>query len=404
MSSPFLISRSALAEYQRCPRKYYWQQAYKGVGVVPRKQALPLLFGSCTHLGLQSLLENGDIDEALRLADHEFTVQTRAKGLDLQASEDTMFVYNEQRALLEALLRAWFLVRYPSFTAEYEVLDIEREELWTPRAGIGFMARADGLLRSRSDESLYILSFKTAKQWSAKTDQEARSDIQGISELVAVEARLGERVQGIQMEYLIKGRRDEYPKSSGIYRTYSPLVHPWFNAGTGKYAWSWDWQDLEGKHTLGNKWRTVNIWEREGVREWLSLLTSGTVQPEAGNCLSEYVISPLPYFRNRDEVESWKIQAHRQAQRIDADVRSVEEARSYTGPFDAGVDPQAQFGVALDIKFPQHRHSCNYPTQCPYKSICFGSAGPEPEEDPRYEWREPHHQLEQERYELLHGQ
>lgn len=383
----FLLSRSALQEYQRCPRRWYWQYGYKGLGVVPRRQQLPLLFGSCAHLGLQKILENGDLDGALSAADHEFTLQARAKGLDLQASEDAVFVYNEQRALLEALLRAWFLVRYPSFRAEYEVLDIEREELWTPTDGIGFMARADGLLRSRSDESLYILSFKTAKQWSSKNDQEARNDIQGISELVAIESRLGERIQGIQMEYLIKGRRDEFPKGSGIYRTYNPLIHPWYNQGTGKYAWKWDWQDLDGGHTLGGKFRQVNIWEREGVREWVQLLLTSTVQSEAGDCLPHYIISPIPYYRNRDEITSWQIQAATQAKELKTKLELTEVGREH------GV-----LLSALDVEFPQYRHSCNYPTACPYKQICFGSSGPEPEQDPRYEWREPHHTLELEEH------
>lgn len=382
----FLLDRSRLEAYQRCPRKYFWAYAYKGLGVSPRKRAIPLAFGGATHLGLEVLLRSsGDIEKAIESATNEFHLQTSTAGLDLQAGEDALQVYNEHRALLEGLLRVWYLYRYPSFIREYELLDIEREELWRISGGIGFMARADGVLRGRHDGSLYVLSFKTAKAWDKKRDDEARSDIQGISELVALEDRLGERVAGIQMEYLIKGSRNEYPKGSGIYSVYNPLIHPWYNQGTGRYAHSWDWRDQDGGHTLGNKFRRVDIWNLMSMVSWVRHLESGAVQPEAGNPLEKLCISPMPYMRNRDEIESWKVQAQSQAlDMLDKGVR-VERSRH-------------EFSTALDNEFPQFRHSCNYPTACPFKQICFGSAGPEPENDPRYVWREPHHQLEVEQH------
>lgn len=351
-----------------------------------RKRPIPLAFGTGVHTGLQCLLETGDIEQAVTVGHKEFSEEAQTRGLELQPNEDSLFVYNEQRHLLEALLRAWFLVRWPKFQEEYEILDVELEELWRLAENKGFMARADGVLRSRADGSLYILSFKTAKSFDRKIESMGRSDIQGISELVAVEGRLGERVQGIQMEYLVKGSRNEYPKGSGLYRTYSPLVHPWIGP-QGRMAWSWSWSDLDGNHTLGGKYRQVNIWEQMSIKGWIENLASGQVQPEAGSCLGNYIQSPLPYNRNRGEIDSWKIQAEVEADEMQNKSQIVEEMRKN--------EDLAAFSYALDRNFIQRRHSCEFPTKCPMYDICFGSAGPEPEEDPRFTWREPHHLMEQ---------
>lgn len=377
---PFLFDRSRLETYQRCPRRGYWNYLYKGRGVALQQRPLPLAFGGATHLGLQRLLETGDVGVAVTAALSEFEEQCRTRGLELNAREDQYSVFKEHAALLEALLRSWAIVRLPSFLAEYEVVDLEREEEYEIAPGIVLMARADGVLRQRGTGDLFVLSFKTTKQYGLWRDQEARTDIQGISELVAVESRTGERVQGIQMEYLVKGARQEWPRGSGIYQVNNPLIRPWF--GPMGYAHSWDWDDADGHHTLGSKYRKVPIWEKMPIAEWIDKLASSEIQPEAGECLSKYVVSPLPYLRNRDEIESWKTQVVPQARQILVNKEIVEQ------------DDTLQFHEKLDLFFPQYRHSCNYPTRCPYTDVCFGPCGPEPEESGKYVWREPHHERE----------
>src|SRR5688572_3863062 len=334
MSKTFLFDRSRLAEYQKCPRAYYWGYVYKGLGIAPIHRPLPLAFGGSAHLGLEQILKGEGIERGVTTALHEFELQARGRGLELKPNESAYEVYKEQRALLEALLRAWFIVRYPSFVEEYEILDLEREELWDVSPDIRFMARADGLLRSKTDGGLYVLSFKTTKQYNKKTGDMGRSDIQGISELVAVEERLGERIDGIQMEYLVKGRRDEWPKGSGIYQTANPLIRPWVN-GSGRLAHSWFWEDLDGNHTLGNKYRKIFISDQMPITEWIDTLARGEIQPEAGPCLDKWIVSPVSYCRNRDEVESWKRQVRKQAGEMDYHGKTVElermEGRDFVG-------------------------------------------------------------------------
>src|SRR5271170_4793630 len=52
------------------------------------------------------------------------------------------------------------------------------------------MSRHDALLRERSTNFLYLLSFKTAGQWDRRKEQEAQIDMQGLSEAVDVDNRL----------------------------------------------------------------------------------------------------------------------------------------------------------------------------------------------------------------------
>lgn len=385
---PFLFDRSRLDTYQRCPRRYYWNYVHKGLGIAPLARPLPLAFGGSIHLGLEQILLGRGVEEGIKFAQREFELQARSRGLELQANESAYEVYKEHNTLLEALLRAWYLVRYPSFIEEYEIIDLEREEEWKVLEDITFMARADGILRSKLDGGLYVLSFKTAKQYGKKTGDQGRSDIQGISELVAVEERLGERVQGIQMEYLIKGRRDEWPKGSGIYQTANPLIRPWCGPND-RLAHSWYWEDLDGGHTLGSKYRKVFISDRMPIKEWVAMLAAGQIQPEAGPVLEKWIVSPITYCRNRDEVESWKKQAKQQAEVMQSAGAFVEEMREFKGV------NHPDFHDALDISFVQHRHSCEYPTRCPYYDVCFG-AGPD---SGKYVEREPHHELEQRRAE-----
>ena len=64
-----------------------------------------------------------------------------------------------------------------------------------------FMSRPDALLRSRADNSLYILSYKTAATWDIRKARDAEHDMQGLREGVEVERRLREWWEELQVSY-----------------------------------------------------------------------------------------------------------------------------------------------------------------------------------------------------------
>ena len=137
------------------------------------------------------------------------------------------------------------------------------------------MSRHDGLLRDRQSDQLYLLSYKTTGSWDRRRAADAQTDMQGLSEAVDVENRLGEawellmdeqhepaklewraakiadlanpatavwlanqpeppRILGVRYEYLLKGSRrqdDKDPDQPGRYVFDSSLVRAYRQDG-----------------------------------------------------------------------------------------------------------------------------------------------------------------------------
>jgi hypothetical protein len=406
-----LVDRSRFITAQFCPRKRFLEYEWDGTGLSRVKQAIPLAIGICVHAGLAELLQGVAVDDAVKEALIEYDSEVKRRGLEMDPKEDAAYVYNESRALIEALIRVYAIVALPQLFLSYDVLEVEREDLWESFApGIGWMSRADGLLRERETGDLYVLSFKTAAQWDSRTDRQNTHDVQGLSEVAAIENRLAEwwkivrapgdmlhtlapsgslpetnltygswlrdldappRILGVKMVYLLKGRREEYPDDSGQWVTSSPLIRGWYREGiTGtEFAWRYKWFGPDtypdsGKlcgHTLGKGWKRFNVWEHPGgVKAWIDLLASGTVQPDAGDPLATIVYEPQPYYRNQQDLEDW----HQQA--------AAQEGNIATCAFSVAIETPSILRQVLNSNFPQHRHSCDYPSKCQFQEICFG--------------------------------
>jgi hypothetical protein len=407
-----LTDRSRFITYQRCPRSRYLEYEWQGIGLRKVRQAIPLAVGLYTHTGLAALLSGRPLDEAVAIALSGYAAETKRRGLEMEPGEDAAYVYDETRAMIEALLRVYALRGLPKLLEQFDILEVEREDLWDTFApGIGWMSRADGLAREKDSGDLYVLSFKTAAQWDARTDRQNQHDVQGLSEVAAIEARLGgnEKILGVKMIYLLKGRREEYPEDGGQWITQSHLLRGWSREGiTGQeLAWRYKWAGPDvwpdsGKpkgHTLGKGWTRFNVWEQPGgVKAWIDLLDTGTVQPDAGDPLDAVIYEPLPYFRQQQDVDDWHAQAAWQEDRIAKAVREIEANEILVALAAAPISQR----TVLNALFPQHRHSCDYPSKCQFQEICFGDDTmlTNPLGSGLYERRTPNHQPERDR--LIH--
>jgi len=282
------------------------------------------------------------------------------------AAEFDGWLFNEQASLVEALVRAYSRRRLRPLLEEFEVLEVEREGDWslasvaleTPKwvcvdcgkyvdkgneygkspcciaelaeyesAEIRFMSRPDALLRSRADNSLYILSYKTAATWDIRKARDAEHDMQGLSEGVEVERRLGEwwqqiqavkalgrdgdlaktddipkatwaylrdlsappRILGIRYEYLLKGYRSEdkdlsarfgikvWAQKSHLIRKYVATSVPSRGASAysvGDECWSYDWIKDDGSTSklAWQNWKSRPVWEDGTVKAWIDAL------------------------------------------------------------------------------------------------------------------------------------
>ena len=263
----FLSSRSRRQTALRCARARYLLDEAFGHGWEPVKLAVPLLTGGSVHKGLASLLIQSmgglsllDIDAAVYMAIKDYESRCTGRQLDLEQLESQSYVYNEQKALTEALVRLAGLRVVPKLLEQYEVLEVERMDKavlvqnFTPQEAIEpddasvftvlFRSIPDALLRARATGDLYVLSWKTTTEYDQRKDEAARVDMQGLSEPWALERRLGswwetlERmedasalpqwfldlwgtspkgtpaptVRGVQMVYLCKGARRKMSK------------------------------------------------------------------------------------------------------------------------------------------------------------------------------------------------
>lgn len=464
-------SRSAIEDYQKCPRLRYWRQFYNGTGIAPVRKSIPLSTGTCIHAGVEYLFKwakemqgkgpdnwfqyikdleyETAIENAVTLAKktyYDLVYEAGFTGPGITNDINQKFTYNEQVALTEALIRAWAMKELPAILKEYEIVGTEKEiTIPLPGTDIIFQARVDAELRHRIDKSYYNYSLKTAKLWNDRSAKSYSKDLQGLTEIWAVEneregleveseailsalktlyskgyvsqkdvghiqkflgAKLplaGKVVDAVKFCFLIKGDRRESGKDysyydsgdgSGRYVTYSPLIRGYKRISTMSvdYAHSYKFPNANNKSgmgALGKGWEPFNVWEDTGVggiRGWLEKISAKDsegnylIQPDCGDVIRNQVISPETYMRTPGEVESAMTQVQ------------FQETVAFLAR-----DMVWRENDKIDAAFPQHRHSCHWPSDCEMLEACWK---PEINSDPigsgLYTIRVPHHDAERE--------
>lgn len=382
-----LTRRSAIVQYQRCPRSRYWLYEHAGTGLEPVKQAIPLVTGTAVHRGAQLLLTGTPADQAATIAIAEYQESCSDRGLDLAELEDASFTYHEQLALSEALIRLLDVRVIPALLAQYEVLEVERQgTIHNFAPGVDLNYRPDALLRSRVDGDLMILSWKTTSTYSPLVEGRYRVDMQNQSEVWCRDndsPALDGPIRGVQMAFLLKGRRvprtaaQDAPDGPIIKqsRLDSPLIWGYRDGSfPPKFAASRFYHCTEphpmrrskwypsgmcetpGKlHKLGDDWESFPVWEAMGTRGWIEMLTTGQVA-HAETVLDSQWVFPVPIYRNTQTIGNWREQAQFQEGRIAEALR-------------AGIAPSP------DV-FPQYTHTCEgyFGRRCPCYDLCWGPA------------------------------
>jgi len=406
-----LTDRSRIIKYQECPRKRYWANEFNGRGIVTAKNAIALSKGSAIHAGVQSLNQqyqvarqvgeenNGniipaiDVELAVKAALDLFAERSETEELALEEDNtDTVALYtlNEQKALIEFAVRGYALTRLPYYISTYRVVGVEQERVLELADNLTLMGRADSELQRLDTGGYYIQSLKTSFAWDDDLSQEAKIDIQGISELILFEALTGNRVDGIAMEIFVNGSRRK-DKKDGIYKQDTFSIRPWVKrnvTGPDSYAWKYYYEDSFGANrSIGKSYQRVNIWEIMPIKEWVELLASGHIQPELGDPMQKLFVAPVPYYRQNDDINSWLVEVIAQELRIAEAMAEINNEQD-----------SAEKQRLVDANFPRYRHACRnkYRKWCPYFSICWGSEGlaQDPLAGGLFKLREPHHELE----------
>jgi hypothetical protein len=218
--------RSRIVSFQTCPRMRFLNYHSQNTGIVPSKLILALSTGTAIHAGVEYLFRYKDVEKAVTQAIKEYSEEVMSKEIEIDENNNQLYVYNEQKALIEALIRIYWEIQYPKIVSEYEVVSIEEEinyplvkesfnstqviavgldkvdsePVVTPIEGITLMARPDLVLRDRSTGKLVVYSLKSSSSWTETNQKQNLYDDQGISELIATEYKYKEEVQSIKMD------------------------------------------------------------------------------------------------------------------------------------------------------------------------------------------------------------
>jgi len=442
--------RSRILTFQRCSRERFLEYHVQNGGISLSKMIISLSTGIAIHDGVTSLLkipfyyclkckkeisytENyncdgkvlniNNVDMCVELAIKNYSDEVHTRGLEIGEYEDELFVFNEQKSLIETWIRVYEKFYLHKLLEEYEVLEVEKEivypltEACKECLGEGYlvyllndeekkevcdkcngisniilMSKPDAILRDKSTGGLVVYSLKTSSSWTETNEKQNRYDDQGISELIAVESLMKEEVQAIKMDFLIKGQRQLLSNGDGTKSKLqnSFLVHPYMYDGGFTEDWRVDYTKAKG-------WRRVNVWEHLSIKEWVDILferfyenVEGGYDYE-GNKKNGLIITPYPYIRDSKDIENWidavrfqEIQVHDklddllqlcQSQGVDKLVGARELNKEYR--------------TVLNQYFPQIRKSCfSYGRFCSFVEHCWGS---ETTKSYLYENRKLHH-------------
>lgn len=421
--SQHYTDRSRLQTGSRCQRKRWWNYhaGTSGIGLTKVRRSAPLVTGAAVHEGVASLLQNanalyiggGDVDvlppmivegavkSAIEYFDKEVNLTGTGGGLDYTPDEtfenvDPViadaclqgWMYKQQMGLTEALVRLSAMRIIPNLIKEFEIVLVEKEmEIVLPNSGAIFQSRADGLMKRRTDGEQFALSLKTAAQWNKYKSDEMMIDSQGLTEPYVLEACGFGEVAGAQMIYLIKGREmwNAWEKRP---ETYNHLIRAWADRSgpTGvQWGWKYDWKDATtGKgRRLGQSFKPVYFFDEgsDAIKQWMELLATGQVQPEAGDPLGGWIM-PQPIYRNQDAREEWMELADMVECEVQNKLVQIEH----------GADPLKLFPAPLD------RIQCTSLGKCEYYDLCWGPKWKQQDPEVTGEWkpREPHHSGEKE--------
>lgn len=211
----------ALADFQQYTRAGLELDAFERAQMGPAQARAISQDGSTFEQQLVAQARAMGMSDA-EVAQYEAALrQSQTRG----AGDFEKYLEAEQYALVEAMVRAYARRRLRPLLEQFEVLEVEREGEWklsewpeteykyececgsvcrsstlcgacgsdqtTDRTKeLWFMSRPDALLRERSSNQLYLLSFKTTSQWDKRKEADAQHDMQGLSEGVEVEQRL----------------------------------------------------------------------------------------------------------------------------------------------------------------------------------------------------------------------
>lgn len=207
-----IITRSMLAAIQSCERRGWLQYlAPNGTGVAGwerRALSMPLATGSYVHKGVEGLLQGKGAVEAVSEAVQGYLTEVEQRGLESD-SEGYDDVVSEQSALIDALVLGFERVVLPRLIEEYDVeRGLVEQELTVQLADdVTLAARVDWAAPRKADGRWFLFNWKTVSEAGERFMRQWETDLQLVTETLALEQLIGEPVAGVNVIGLVKGQR-----------------------------------------------------------------------------------------------------------------------------------------------------------------------------------------------------
>lgn len=392
------LSRSQLQTWRDCSRKGFLQYGFKGRGVTANSSKLELMVGSAIHAGVTAIMLYNNEGAGVEVALDYFNRKAQNQIIADTAEEYVDITLAEQEWLTEALVRVWARKEWPNIQRFYNVKLVEKELQVTldEKLDLHFLSTPDAVLEDKTNKQLFVYSLKTLSQYDMRADRSHTNDLQGITESVALEHKIGKLVAGVRYCFLIKGSRwkVKHPVTgeyTGRRIQETPLCKAWKRVGADgvRYAHSWRVPNEydSGYTTLGKGWNSCNMWEEPiSCAEWVRLLTQQLIPPISVNVVNNSCLVPTERFRYPRECQETMTELTADAKRIQkiTELVNIAPAKIHT------------------LTSMNHR-ACWYPSTCEYADIICHKRGAGTVwdaieaglENGALVWRNSHHKREQ---------
>jgi hypothetical protein len=287
---------------------------------------------------------------------------------------------DEAEMLLEGLLRGWERSTARAKLDEaYEVVDSERELLYTGELPFRFACRPDQIVRSRKTGKLVYIEFKTTSSIKAEWFRQWTRAPQLLSATLAVQETYGEPLEHAIVQPIYKGWQSDF-------RLESPFASAWRKIDGPRVEWapkrpqSWKgWERVEAKEI--------------GYPAWLGCLGQEAID-------ANFPVT-MPIYMPPEMVQRWWRQAKMREAEIAAarpKLAGIEEALTLSDLCNTErTGLRTERDEVLDKFFPQNFRQCE-PTWGRKGCMCLNACWLENcGDDPLgqgYEFREPHHEEE----------
>jgi len=359
----------------------------------------PLGTGLAIHSGLEAVLKawqdpaahsnqpKFDYPNIIGPAVDDYRERIRQHGLMNMNDQQVQ----EQLAIAEALPHAYARVCEEWFTDEFEILDVEAEEMFAV-GSVNWMARSDFVTKSKKTGLFAVHDFKSAAGWYPDSATAEYTDsLQLMLNAEAASRRLGQPVTQYYIHILVKGTK----------RSQSPLIMPWYQAANPPFqiedfATRFKYVGNDGKnHYLPKSYTRTNIWDHMEISKWV-----GELCPL--DTLKESIIVIGPYGVHQPKINKFLRGLERNEQRWSARMDHLQDTWS-GGVGSTSSDLAAEwthwaepaFQSDLDHMFPRTYNCHQYGSACEFYSLCHEKPGWEhPIENKAFTYRIPHHPTE----------